>query len=174
MSAAGSYLQVSVYAGAALLGGAYMQATVAGQAAVAVAVSIVQLVSSAVSVWDASRQDIATFISEGGIGDGKAEELSARSFFGVSVLFMTLTFVAYMWLTKQPSYKTSVGTLERNSKLEDARDGDAEERLELVSVGKSTPTNEASEAWRVFTANITFMFSVTYVFIVTLVRVASS
>ncbi|KAI6034106.1 nucleoside transporter-domain-containing protein [Pisolithus microcarpus] len=168
MSASGVYLSTAVYAGAALLGGPYMQSTVSGQAAIAVIVSTVELISSSLSVWGASPEAIATFIAEDGIGDGKTEESAARVFFGVSVLFMASTFVASVWLTKQPLYKSTVGILDHQPKAPEGTEDD-EERHGLATSTQSIPLSSPSlDLWQVFKANFSFMLSTAYTFIATL------
>lgn len=54
---------------------------ISGQAAIAVVVSVVQVVTSASSVWGSTPEAIAAFISNDGIEDGTAEQDSARFFF---------------------------------------------------------------------------------------------
>ncbi|KAI6047060.1 nucleoside transporter-domain-containing protein [Pisolithus marmoratus] len=168
MSASGVYLSTAVYAGAALLGGPYIQSTVSGQAAIAVIVSTVELISSTLSVWGASPEAIATFIAEDGVGDGKTEESAARIFFGASVLFMAFVFAASVWLTKQPLYKSTVGLLDHQLKASEVAEDD-EERHGLVSSRQiiSSPS-PSSDLWRVFKTNLSFMFSTAYIFITTL------
>ncbi|KAG6330474.1 hypothetical protein ID866_8615 [Astraeus odoratus] len=168
MSAAGAYQATAVYAGAALLGGSCMQATLSGQAAVGVVVSIVELIGTAISVWGTSPEVIAAFVADGTVGDGQAEELAARIFFGLSVLFMALTFVAYVWLTKQPLYQLTVGHLEPNDK-ESCGANDGEECSELASSGLGLPQADSLlDVLRVFRSNFSFMFSATYVYVITL------
>ncbi|KIN95721.1 hypothetical protein M404DRAFT_165111 [Pisolithus tinctorius Marx 270] len=168
MSASGVFLSTSVYAGAALLGSPYMQSTVSGQAAIAVIVSTVELISSTLSVWGASPETIATFIAEDGIGDGKTEESAARIFFGVSVLYMAFTFAASVRLTKQPLYKSTVGLLDHQPKASEIAEDD-EERHRLVSGRQNISSPKpSSDLWRVFKDNFPFMFSTAYTFIATL------
>ena len=170
MSASGACLSTAIFAAAALLGRPYMQIMVSGQAAVGVVVSTVQLVSAVISVWGASPEAIAAFIADDGIGEGVAEEQAAQIFFGVSVLFMASTLAAHLWLTRQPLYKSTVGHTDMHKPQ--ATIEDTEERRGLIAaVGPSaSPSDSASDVLRVFKANVIFMFSVAYIFMVTLVR----
>ncbi|KAF8192532.1 nucleoside transporter-domain-containing protein [Pholiota molesta] len=95
-SIVGAYLQTSTIAVASLFGPPAVQAMMAGQAAVAVAVSGVQVVSAAASVWGKP----STFVS-----DGSAEERSAFVFFFLSTLFLLM-----------PAYHTVAAGLERGAK----------------------------------------------------------
>ncbi|KIJ70470.1 hypothetical protein HYDPIDRAFT_78688 [Hydnomerulius pinastri MD-312] len=166
LAACAAYLSTAVYAGAALFGGSYLQYVLSGQAAVAVAVSAVQVASSAVSVWGSTPNTIAAFIAGGGATDGKAEEVAARIFFGVSIVFSGFTFAAYTWLTRQPVYKATVGVLEQQYKIGSE---DVEERRGLVSHGPSSAISDPkTHALRVLKENFIFMFSIAYVFVVTL------
>ncbi|KAL4081983.1 nucleoside transporter-domain-containing protein [Scleroderma yunnanense] len=164
MSAAGACLSTAIFAGAALLGRSYMQAMVSGQAAVGVVVSVVQLISSAISVWDATPEDIATFIAYDGAAEGVAEEQAAQIFFGVSVLFMASTLATHIWLTRQPLYKSTVGLMDMHKPQGSIED--TEERHGFAS-GVS-PSDSWSDVLRVLNANLIFMFSIAYTFIVTL------
>ncbi|KAH7931270.1 hypothetical protein BV22DRAFT_1101219 [Leucogyrophana mollusca] len=163
-----AFLSTAVYAGASLFGAPYMQALMAGQAAVAVAVSGVQVLSSAASVWGTTPGSIATLIADGNTGNGAAEESSARIFFGISTVFLIATIMAYGWLTTLPAYKNKVGVLERQIKALSFSDSD-EERRALVSTGLTPdPPNGRMQLWRVFKANIIYEFAACYGFAVTL------
>ena len=169
MSTAGACLSTSIFAAVALLGRPYMQIMVSGQAAVGVVVSTVQLVSAAISVWGTSPEAIATFIADGGIGEGVAEQRAARMFFGVSVLFMASTSVAHLWLTRQPVYKETVGHADMHKHQDTIED--TEEDYGFITIGSgASPSDSVSDVLRVFKANFVFMFSVGYIFAVTLVR----
>jgi equilibrative nucleoside transporter 1/2/3 len=143
---------------------------ISGQAAIAVVVSVVQVITSTLSVWDSTPEAIAAFISNDGVGDGTAEQDSARTFFGISALFMISTFMAYAWMARLPAYKATVGILEHGAKLEEDL-GSVDETGRLVF----RDTNQASleernQIIRVFKANIVYEFALAYVFVITLVR----
>ncbi|KAF8843172.1 hypothetical protein BDN67DRAFT_897852 [Paxillus ammoniavirescens] len=166
LAVSAGYLATSVYAEAALLGTSHLQTVMSGQAAVAVAVSAVQVASSAVSVWGSTPSTIATFVASGGAGDGQAEEMAARIFFGVSTVFLAFTLAAYTWLTRQPAYMLTVGHLEQHHK---GRDGDAEELRGLIGSGPdNVPSDPRMHVLGVLKENFIFMFSIAYVYVVTL------
>lgn len=97
----GGYLQTSVMVIGALFGPRAMQAVMSGQAAVAVIVSGVQVISSAASVWGEAPEG---YDAEA-VTDGKAEAAAAFKFFGLSTVFMLGTVGAYVWLRGMPAYK---------------------------------------------------------------------
>lgn len=132
-----------------------------GQAAVAVAVSGVQVLSAAASLWGLPREAISAYVS-----DGSAEERSAFIFFGLSTMFLIASVVTHGWLISMPVYKTIAAPLEQQSK--DLRDGG--ERQGLVSSGPTKFSDEKGRILRIAKANITYEFAVAYVFMVTLVR----
>lgn len=163
-----SYLSTATYAGASLFGASYMQSMISGQAAIAVVVSVVQVVTSASSVWGSTPEAIAAFISNDGVEDGTAEQDSARTFFGISALFMISTFMAYAWMARLPTYKATVGTLEQNVKPEGVLDSaDGTRRLVCRDTDQAS-LEERNQIIRVFKANIIYEFALAYVFVITL------
>lgn len=145
-----------------------MQSMISGQAAIAVVVSVVQVITSALSVWDSTPEAIAAFISNDGVRDGTAEQDSARAFFGISALFMISTCMAYAWMARLPAYKATVGILEQNAKLE-GTSGNVDEMGRLVLRDQAS-IEERNQIIRVFKANIIYEFALAYVFVITLVR----
>jgi equilibrative nucleoside transporter 1/2/3 len=163
-----SYLSTATFAGASLFGAPYMQSMISGQAAIAVVVSVVQVITLTLSVWDSTPEAIAAFISNDGIGDGTTEQDSARTFFGISALFMISTFMAYAWMAQLPAYKATVGILERNAKLEgDLGSVDETGRLVFHDTDQAS-LEERNQIIRVFKANIVYEFALAYVFVITL------
>ena len=159
---ASGYLCTAVYAGAALLGGSFLQTVISGQAAAAVAVSAVQVASSLISLWGSPREPGPMQVAK---AHDKAEEVAARIFFAVSTIFLVITLGVYAWLERQPFYKSVVSTLEPHCEL-----GNPDERTGLVADDRTNPpTKPTSQVYRVFKQNLIFMFSVAYVFAVTLV-----
>lgn len=141
---------------------------ISGQAAIAVVVSVVQVVTSASSVWGSTPEAIAAFISNDGIEDGTAEQDSARFFFGISALFMISTFMAYAWMAGLPTYKAIVGTLEQNVKPEGVLDSaDGTGRLVCRDTDQAS-LEERNQIIRVFKVNIIYEFALAYVFVITL------
>ncbi|ESK93761.1 nucleoside transporter [Moniliophthora roreri MCA 2997] len=160
-AAFGSYLQTSVIAVASLFGPTAVQAMLSGQAAVAVAVSTVQVLSASASV-SVKREGRPV---EGLSRDKNPEERAAFIFFGLSTVFLLVTVVAQWWLTRMPQYHAVAGSLEVIHKT--GRDG-ADERRGLVSGGRSDPSIEKTRIIRVAKTNIIYEVAVAYVFIVTL------
>ena len=133
-------------------------------------VSVVQLITSVLSVWGSTPETIAAFISQGSTGDDDAEQDSARVFFGISALFMISTFMAYGWLAQLPAYKATVGFLGQNIKFQKAL-GSADETEGLVLCNSDREsTEERHQILLVFKANILYEFAVAYVYVITLVR----
>ncbi|KAF8450333.1 nucleoside transporter-domain-containing protein [Boletus edulis BED1] len=165
LAAASGYQCTAVYAGAALLGAPYLQTVISGQAAVAVAVSVVQVVSTLISLWGSSPEPGSMKVTMANAGDDQAEEIAARIFFGVSTIFLCIILAAYAWLTRRPFYKSVISTLEPHYET-----GDIDERTGLVEDDRrnSPTTKSSSNVYRVFKQNVTFMFSIAYVFAVTL------
>ncbi|KAG2148127.1 nucleoside transporter-domain-containing protein [Suillus clintonianus] len=163
LSGCASYLSNSVFAGAALFGAPYMQSVMSGQAAVAVAVSSVQVVSSAISVWGTTPLTLGISDID---PDGKAEEKSARIFFGISALYMIATLLAYKWLASLQVYTTTMGALEDNLKTR-VVSNEADERQPLLPAALPNAV-EGNQIFRIFQTNFIYNFAVGFVFTVTL------
>ncbi|KAI0824663.1 nucleoside transporter-domain-containing protein [Trametes gibbosa] len=99
-AAAGSYLQTAVVAVASLFGPLAMQAVMSGQAAVAVAISGIQVISAVASVRGTSPQEI--------LPSSEPAEQSAFFFFAISTVFLVVCAGVHTWLTKLPAYKSIV------------------------------------------------------------------
>jgi len=158
----GAYLQTSVIAVASLFGPLAVQSMVSGQAAVAVAVSGVQVITAAASVHGKPKSYKS---------DGSAEERSAFVFFALSTVFLVFSLVAHQWMIRTPVYQHVVGSLEKEVII----GGTHDERRGLVSENEATVSlsSEKANALRVARVNITYEIAVAYVFIVTLVRLFS-
>ncbi|KAF5387810.1 hypothetical protein D9615_000092 [Tricholomella constricta] len=159
-AALGAYLQTSTIAVASLFGPQAVQAMMSGQAAVAVAVSGVQVLSSSLFVWRATPEEITA-----NAVDGSAEQGSARVFFALSTVFLIISAVANNILVSKPTYKTLVAPLEQKKFGER---GTVEEQQLLTSLGRSDYANDKARILRVAKANIIFEIAACYVFIVTL------
>lgn len=165
-AALGSYLQTAVIAVASLFGPQAVQAMIFGQGAVAVAVSGVQLLSSAGSVWNLPEDAISTWVS-----DGSAEERSAFIFFALSTIFLVGSAIAHHWLIQSPLYDAVAAPLERQHGRSRSFSGELDERRALTSRSvKETWSEEKSRLVRVAKGNITYEVAVSYVFMATLVR----
>ncbi|TRM68483.1 nucleoside transporter-domain-containing protein [Schizophyllum amplum] len=154
-AAFGSFLQSSVIAVASLFGPPAVQALMSGQAAVAVAISIVQVISAAGSVW---THDDSLLLS-----DGTAEARSAFVFFTLSALYLLVVAGAHAWMVAQPVYRSVASALEPHRKA----DGTPDERHALVSAGP-TEGSASAQIWRVARSNVLYEIAVAYVFVVTL------
>lgn len=161
-AALGSYLQTSVIAVASLFGPTAVQAMMSGQAAVAVAVSGVQVLSAVASTWGEAKSSAAAAAAE-----REAEESSAFIFFSLSTLFLLATALAQRWLMTMPAYRAVAGALEPSHKT-DADDETREESQGLVGDRNDGPV-EKNSILRVAKANLTYEIAVAYVFVVTLV-----
>ncbi|GJE84933.1 equilibrative nucleoside transporter 1 [Phanerochaete sordida] len=145
-AAAGSYLQTSVIAVASLFGPTALQSMMSGQAAIAVAVSGVEVVSAAISLRNPPAPGAAV--------DAEPEEKSAFLFFALSTLFYLVSAAAHMQLTRIPAYHELVGRFNHASHQVGGSDSAREEkRSQLLRIAKT---------------NVVFNFSVAYVFITTL------
>jgi len=165
-SACGAYLQEAVIAVGSLFGAAAIQPIMAGQAAVAVAVSTVQVFSAAASLWGLSRNAIATYVS-----DGSVEEHSALIFFSFSTIFLVFCALVHDRLVRTPIYKTVAAPLE--DKLIRPMNS-AEETAALVpSMEGDKALPDRTRVLDVMKANITYQFAVAYSFLITLVRCAA-
>lgn len=133
-----------------------------GQAAVAVAVSSVQVISAAAFLWGKTKESIESLLKE-----GSAEEQSAFVFFALSTVFLVASAVAHAWLVRMPIYKTIAAPLEQHKSARDL--GSPHERQALTSVGRSEFSDEKSRILRMAKTNITYHIAVAYVFVVTLV-----
>lgn len=156
---AGGYLQTSVIAVGSLFGPPAIQSMMAGQAAVAVVVSGVQVISSAVSVVGKPR----TYIS-----NGSAEEQSAFIFLALSTAFLLVCAGVHTWFIRMPVYKLVVASLESKSKNQDDSVQE-EERRELIPSESATPQSNKADVIRVAKINIVYEVAVALVFLVTLV-----
>ncbi|KAH8106313.1 nucleoside transporter-domain-containing protein [Cristinia sonorae] len=166
-AAAGSYLQTSVIAVASLFGPTAMQALFSGQAAVGVAVSAIQVISSAASVGTTATAEQ--------LAESKPEERSAFIFFGISTIFLLFSAAAHAWLIRLPSYKAVVGQFshirhrsrgETGASLEDSI-------LSVTSLLSTTgpkvdSAQRRTQIIRVAKSNIVYNLAVAYVFVITL------
>ncbi|KAK2466417.1 hypothetical protein APHAL10511_002059 [Amanita phalloides] len=159
-SICGAYLQVAIIAVGSLFGPVAIQTIMSGQAAVAVAVSAVQVFSAAASLWNLSPEVIPLYVS-----DGSAEEHSALMFLSVSTIFLLLCALVHRRLVRMPLYKRVAAPLE--DKL--LQHGSGEESTALISSAEvSAALQGQSRTLDVVRANITYQFAVAYVFLITL------
>jgi len=156
MGGAGSYVQIAVVAGASLFGPAAMQAVMSGQAAVAVIVSLIQLLGVAATARQ-TPVSITPLIQSA--EEGAAEAKSAFWFFGICTVFLVGSAVAHAYLVRMPTYKDLVAPLEQ---------GRISRRLSTASESEGHPTKGGSHIIRVAKANAIYNFTAAYIFIVTL------
>lgn len=162
-AAAGSYLQTAVVAIASLFGPSAMQAVMSGQAAVAVIISGVQVVSALASIRGSKPATVVT--------SSEPETQSAFVFFGLSTIFLLVSVGVNAWLVSLPSYKavTSQRSVQRPSTTEGTS---------LLATSTDDVHDlrkpEQNSVLRLAKTNTTFNVAVAYVFIVTLVRLSLS
>ena len=156
---AGAYLQTSVIAVGSLFGPPAIQSMMAGQAAVAVVVSGVQVISSAASVVGKPR----TYIS-----DGSAEEQSAFIFLALSTAFLIVCAGVHTWFIRMPVYKLVAASLESKSTNQDDPVRE-DERRELIPNVSATLQSNKADVIRVAKINIVYEVAVALVFLITLV-----
>ncbi|KAI0317743.1 nucleoside transporter-domain-containing protein, partial [Amylostereum chailletii] len=162
MAAAGSYLQTAVVAVASLFGPTVMQSVMSGQAAVAIVVSTVQLVSAAASLHTAGSSDLASTLAA-----DDAAVRSARAFFALSTLFLIAAAGASAWMTRMSAYKAVVHPTHHAEHW--ARDL-GEERV-FLSENEEPSEPEPEVKGRIFNIarrNVIYEIAVAYVFVVTL------
>jgi solute carrier family 29 (equilibrative nucleoside transporter), member 1/2/3 len=157
-TALGSYLQTAVIAIASQFGPTAVQAMMSGQAAVAVIVSSVQVLSAFTSTFGENRVP--------SLQGQQAEEKAALAFFGLSTIFLVFTIFVQRRLSSLPAYKTLVGSLEVDqpviTSLSDSHEG-------MILQPRSKLLQDIQNVLRVAKVNVIFEFAVAYVFIVTLV-----
>ncbi|PFH52589.1 hypothetical protein AMATHDRAFT_139820 [Amanita thiersii Skay4041] len=151
-----AYLQMSVIAVGSLFGPDALQPISSGQAAVAVAVSGVQVFSAAASLWGIPREAIATYVS-----DGTAEAKSAFIFFAFSTVFLVVCAAVHRWLVATPVYQRIARPLEQFDST------NPEESSGLVA-HETKKMRVTSRIGAIVKANMIYEIAVSYVFIVTL------
>ncbi|RDX53586.1 hypothetical protein OH76DRAFT_1398710 [Lentinus brumalis] len=161
-AAAGSYLQTAVVAVASLFGPSAMQAVMSGQAAVAVVISGVQVLSAAASVRGSKPEAVAS--------PSEPEEQSAFIFFGLSTVFLVVCAFVHSWLISLPAYKLVVSQTMSRERL------DAAEGAGLLEESGNSDDydqqhgkrDQKNQVVRIAKTNGIFNFAVGYVFVVTL------
>ncbi|KAI0921408.1 hypothetical protein AcW1_004606 [Taiwanofungus camphoratus] len=163
-AAAGSYLQTAVVAVASLFGPKAMQATMSGQAAVGVAVSGVQALSSAISVHSAPSPQVAPLAAS-----RTPEEISASIFFGLSTAFLLASEGVHAWMITLPAYKTLVAR-SRNHRGSGTEIAGMSDELQSLTpdVSEHRRLSGKQQIFRLVKLNLPFNFSVAYVFFITL------
>ncbi|KAI0363552.1 hypothetical protein BV20DRAFT_1047586 [Pilatotrama ljubarskyi] len=156
---AGSYLQTAVVAVASLFGPAAMQAVMSGQAAVAVAISGVQVLSAAASVHGTSPSD--------GVSITEPEEQSAFIFFGLSTIFLVICVAVHTWLVSLPAYKSVVSRARLRHRTQE-ESGLLEESANDPDSQAYRKADEKHHVVRIAKTNTVFNVAVAYVFVVTL------
>lgn len=160
-NAAGAYLQTAVVAIASLYGPGSVQSMMAGQAAVAVVISSLQVASAISSTWGKA----ATLVS-----DGSAEERAAFTFFTLSALFLVVSAGAHTWFVKSPSYKAIAGSLELTAKSQ--LHASTTVSSQTVSRGRCGKGDERQQAIRIGKSNILYEVAVMCVLAITLVCIS--
>ncbi|KZV77161.1 hypothetical protein PENSPDRAFT_645434 [Peniophora sp. CONT] len=168
MAGTGSYLQTAVFAIGSLFGPNVLQAIMSGQAAVAIVVSAVQLLSATASVHTSGDLSAAALMQ----AQDDAAARSARAFFALSTLFLLATAVASVWMSRLPAYKAVVAPTEHTRSWSRRLSHDlGEERAFLAeSTDNIAPPAKDTKARILDIAgrNLVYEVAVAYVFIVTL------
>ncbi|RPD66694.1 hypothetical protein L226DRAFT_549482 [Lentinus tigrinus ALCF2SS1-7] len=163
-AAAGSYLQTAVVAVASLFGPSAMQAVMSGQAAVAVVISGVQVLSALASVRGSKPEAAAVASSS------EPEEQSAFIFFGLSTVFLVVCAAVHSWLVSLPAYKSVVSQTMSRERLDVAEEtGLLEESGSSIDDRRHGKEHgQTTQVVRIAKTNAIFNFAVGYVFVVTL------
>ncbi|KAJ3520310.1 hypothetical protein NM688_g9182 [Phlebia brevispora] len=163
-AAAGSYLQTSVIAVASLFGPTAIQAIMSGQAAIGVAVSAVEVLSSMASIRAAPTPEA--------IAASQPEARAAFIFFGLSTIFLVLSIGAHIWLTKLPAY---MAIMEQYSHTKDIPHSHSrhpslsdEPQTPVAESQSHVPGEKKHQLIRVAKSNLIYNLAVAYVFIITL------
>lgn len=168
MAVAVGYLCTAAYAGAALLGTAFLRNVFSGQPAIGVAVSAAQVASSMIALWGLSPKSNSTEVIASG-RDDHAEEIAARIFFSVSAVFLCIPLIAYTRLMRQSFYNSVASPLEQHRRVRDM-----DELTQLLANDRRDPSTEPnSHVYQVLEKNLIFMFSITYTLAVTIVCIHS-
>lgn len=171
MAGTGSYLQTAVFAVGSLFGPSVLQTVMSGQAAVAIVVSAVQLISATASVHTSGDLSAAAVVQ----AQDDAAARSARAFFALSTLFLLATSAASVWMSRLPAYKAVVAPSEHtrswsrrlSQDLGEERAFLAESQDNIAPPARDTKARILDIAGR----NLVYEVAVAYVFIVTLVRI---
>jgi equilibrative nucleoside transporter 1/2/3 len=165
-----AYLQCSVSAMASLFGPPALQASLNGQSALAVAMSTVQLVDTAISLSSgAGAPPFTTTATQ------PPEESSAFAFFALATCFLSVSFFALGLLVRTPAYQNVVSPLERKALSCTKRTGERQillpSPLVLQGVRSTRIEQEApvTRIMRVARANIVYELAVAYVYLITIV-----
>lgn len=168
-----AYCQSSVFVVASIFGPKAVQAVMAGQAAVAVVVSLVEL-GSVAKVLHSAVVPTSKELERNG---RTPEELSAFVCFAFSTCILGVSLAAHSWMLKTPAYKSLILPIELRLLAKSSRGH--EERQSLLS---SSVTSRRSSAFlqettferivRVAKANVIYEVAIAYVFVITLVRLS--
>ncbi|KAH8830584.1 nucleoside transporter-domain-containing protein [Flagelloscypha sp. PMI_526] len=153
----GSYLQCAVVQIASVFGPIGMSVNMQGQAAVAVVVSGIQVISAMMSIW--AHDDQTTLASP----SGDPAATSASAFFTISAIFLLATTVAHAWLIRTPEYKRVAVSIEIQKP-----DILAQETATLISRGRENDEEHHSRLLAILKSNALYEIAVALVFTVTL------
>ena len=181
-SIAAAYLQTATMALASLFGSGAVQSVLSGQAAVAVAVSLVQVVSTAGSVKAASGKPLppADAPLPGPPSHhpphwGRPTEWGAFAFFGLASLFMITSFGAQVYITRSRRYRAIISASKQEGEEElPEREGLLSSVSSLNSYDSDQRPREKIGATEMLRLNKTYNFSVAFIFVVTLVSSSSA
>lgn len=161
-ASAGAYLQTAVVAVASLFGHTAMQAVMAGQAAVGVVVSGVQVMSAAASTRSAGAEQMSAHMPS------EPEEESAFIFFALSTLFLVVTIGVHSWLISLPAYKALARQTAPPVPHRSSGD-DLDEARSFLAPSHAGKSDVKHFMWRLAKTNVEYNLAVAYVFVVSLV-----
>jgi hypothetical protein len=159
-----SYLQSSIAAVAALFGPEATQAVMSGQAAVAVAMSAVQVISILLSL--SGGEPPALIATSHG---RTTEEKSVCAFFTLSACFLATSIFAHRILMRTPQYKVLVAPLDSGALTTSEAMGEQQALLAMSGYEAAK-----DRIFRVIGANMNYEIAVAYVGVVSLVGFYSS
>ena len=178
---AGGYLQSAVVGVAALFGEQALQRYFTGQGAVGIVVSVVQYVSTAISLHR-ERQSKRIGVSS---REDHGLTLFAFIFFGLATLYMVVSLIAHSILVRSPLYRSVVLFKDQKSDLETVEEtesvdnsDDAEDDQAFLSrsmqLHRRMSTSQLLKddpimTWKIAKMNVLYNTSVCLVYVVTLV-----
>ncbi|KDQ14170.1 hypothetical protein BOTBODRAFT_174968 [Botryobasidium botryosum FD-172 SS1] len=157
-AATGAYRQTALVALAAHFGPFSIQAYVAGQAAVGVAVSVVQYVGAALAMYHDKGDDGK---------DGGGAEIGAMAFFALATAFMASMIPAHAWLTNSPAYR-ALSTSRASEDRITAAQGAQETQPLLPAASVAPEEHKDVSMWEVARMNWKYNLGVGLVFSISL------
>lgn len=174
----GGLLITSIIALASLFGPSSVQAASAGQAAIGVLISVVEVTSAALSLAAPKHSSISEQEDE-----SRRAGATAVIFFGVSSSLLLVALAIHSWLVRQPAYTQAVqaGDAAEYTELTTEEHGDSSDDEEhglgddkpVADLEVVTPLSERDlDIWHVSRLNIFYNSAIALTFFITLVSVS--